>query len=61
LDDDIENIDNWDLKRIQRKYEELCRYIQKTGRENYPCHEIALAQNFAFVKAIYAFSLADGY
>jgi hypothetical protein len=61
LDDDIENIDNWDLKRIQRKYEELCRYIEKTGRQNYPCQEIATAQNYAFVQAIYVFSLADGY
>jgi hypothetical protein len=61
LDPDIENIENWDLKRILRKYQELCRYIEKTGRQNYPCKEIAAAQNYAFVLGMNAFSLTDGY
>jgi hypothetical protein len=58
---DIDSFYNWDLKRIQRKYEEFCRYVQKTGRQNYPCYEIAVVQYYAFVKAIYIFSLSDGY
>jgi hypothetical protein len=55
-DDDMKNIDNWDLRRIQRKYYELCRYVEKTGKQNYPCYEIGRAQYYALVLAVNVFS-----
>ncbi len=61
LDLDIVNFERWDLKRIQRKYEELCRYIEKTGRQNYPCQEIARSQHYVFVQAMKIFSLSDDF
>jgi hypothetical protein len=57
FDRDIDNIKKWDLKRIQRKYEEFCRYVEKTGRQNYPCYEIAVAHYYAFVRVMNIFSM----
>lgn len=60
LDSDIGKIERWNLKRIQKKCQEFCRYIDRNDRKNYPCNEIALAQD-CIVQSANVLSLSDDY